>query len=47
MVNSSDDGSSEQDYLINGTPRQKIEAWLKLSAKDVHGHLKSGVCCQS
>jgi acyl-coenzyme A thioesterase 13 len=42
MVNSSDDGSSEQDYLINGTPRQKIEAWLKLSAKDVHGHLKSG-----
>jgi acyl-coenzyme A thioesterase 13 len=42
MSDSQDDGQDQLKSLNQGSPRDKIEAWLRLSAKDVNGHLKSG-----
>lgn len=33
----------ERRILLNGTPEEKINTWLKLT-KDQNGHLKAGVC---
>lgn len=33
----------ERRILLNGTPEEKINTWLKLT-KDENGHLKAGVC---